>query len=281
MHTKYILLFIANFLFNSCGVSQMNVYNGKFQAIKSPNIHGNQRYLDKGEYKSIYLVGNHGGNETVKLNGINNNSLQGEEYSLPDSIANISYRIINTTAGIDWSKVYKKEAGYYGFGFGGQPYPYVYGKMGINEKYFEIGSSILIGVSSDEATYDGEVIWTNNQLDGSWEEREIVDVKKANLLHTFTSASISSSVFAKGFSLNYVGTIGWPWGLLSELPSKSTKGGEGKYEISFDFPYLLSNDIGISYRFGSVSIGVGYNQIVGKMFEGRYGSVCGNIGYNY
>ncbi len=196
MKSKSILAVLALLSLNGCGVSRMNVYNGKFQTIKSPNIHSNQEYLEPGKSRKISLEMNYGENSSIDLNGVKNESINGEEYTLPESKANVTYRLISNTGGVNLSVVNKKEIGFYGFGLGGQPYPYMYGITGFNSRYFEIGTSVLLGVSNDKATYNGEVIWTENQIDGSWEERSIINEENIDILHTYTSASLYSSLYA-------------------------------------------------------------------------------------
>lgn len=281
MKLHRILAALILLIFNGCGVSQMNVYNGKFQAIKSPNIHGNQRYLEPGKNTKISIEGNYADNHSIALNGITNQSISGEEFTLPESTANLTYRLISTTGGINLSVVNKKEVCFYGLGLGGQPFPYLYGITGLNNEFFEIGASMLLGISNDKATYSGEAIWTENQLDGSWEERSDISEKDNYILHTYTSASLYSSLYVNGFSINYVGTIGWPWGFLDELPAVTSNKETRDFDISFNFPYLLMNDISLGYQYQSVFFQIGYNQIVGKYFDGKYSSVSGSIGYNY
>lgn len=281
MNNKLIISLIVLIVLNGCGVSQMNVYNGKFQAIKSPNIRGNQQLLNEGKNYKVSIEGNYGSNKNVKLNNVRNTSFNGDEFSLPDSAANISYRMINTVGGINISVMNKKKIGFYGMGLGGQPYPYIYGMVGFNDDFFEIGSSLLIGLSNDNASYSGDVIWTENQIDGSWEEFDKINENDIEIIHTFTSATFFTSLFTNGISLNYVGTIGWPWGLLDELPAKNKYNENNDYNISIDMPLLLMNDISVGYKYNAISITIGYNQIVGQKFDGRYSSISGNIGYHY
>jgi len=281
MKKQIILIPLMILILNGCGPSKMNVYNGTFEARKLPRIHGNQNQLKQNENYKIAIEGNYGNNQTIRLQNIENEYYKGEEYELKSSQADISYRVINTTGGIDFSKRIKKELGFYGAGIGAQPYPYIYAVFGINHTNLEIGSHLLIGVSNDKASYSGEVIWIKNQIAGSWEERETFENPSTTIIHTYTAASFFGSAYMYGISINYVGTIGWPWGLLDELSASTSDGENSDFDISFTMPYMLINDISLGYRFKNISLNIGYNIIVGQNFQGRYNSIGGSLGYNY
>ena len=102
----------------------MTVEKGTFQAVKPPNIYGNNRYLEEGTNKIISYDANIGKNKTIPLPGIVNektevNRVYNHFYYMPEIPADINYRLIENTLGFQYYKIVKEDDSYYtGFGAG-------------------------------------------------------------------------------------------------------------------------------------------------------------------
>ena len=267
------MLFI---LIVSCGYSKMNVENGSFRAIKPPNIYGNNRYLTKDVNNIISYDANMGKNKTIHLPEVMN--LHNSK-ALPDTSANIHYRLIENTLGFQYYKVIKDTDDlYFGFGGGVQNFPYGSLTFGYNGELIEVGGAAYWGLTIGKASYEG--IW-------DWEKAgffqtsntEYIRLENAYILHSYAGLTAYASLYLKKFALNYAASIANPW-FVNELPAPIDKSSSDP-DISFWFPVLLMQDVGISYTHHKIKYRLGVNQITGIKFPGQYWGLSVQMAYGW
>jgi len=266
-----LFVFIA-----SCGYSRMNVEKGSFRAIKPPNIYGNNSYLTKDAVNIISYDANIGKNKTIPLPGIMNlyNSR-----ALPDTLADIHYRLIENTLGFQYHKVLKSKSDlYFGFGGGVQNFPYGSLIFGYNGKFVEIGGATYWGLTLGKASYEGIWDWeTGGPLSSS--DTQYIRLEDAYILHSYGGLTAYASLHLKKFALSYAASIANPW-LVDELPAPIGRSSSDP-DISFWFPALLMQDVGISYTHHRIKYRLGINQITGIEFPGQYWGLSVQMAYGW
>jgi len=253
----------------------MNVEKGTFQAIKPPNIYGNNRYLAKDTNYIISYDANIGKNKTIPLPEVTNLRKKFVGGELPEVPADINYRLIENTLGLQFYKLTKESNdSYFGFGGGVQNFPYGFLTFGHNGKFVEVGGAAYWGLTIDNASYEGE--YTHFVSHKSSSESEYIKLKNADILHSYGGFTAYTSLFWEKFALNYAASIANPW-LVVNLPVSQ----EDKAEVSFWFPVLLMQDIGISYAPGKMKYRLGVNQITGVKFPGQYWGLSAQIAHGW
>jgi hypothetical protein len=255
MICRVVLLAVCSFALSSCLISHINVSKGVFEASKPPSVYGNERRLEHGISPQVSLQGSVGQNKTIALEGLMN---QSTGYGLPQEPANISYRFDGINLGGQATYTYKTRSDwFFGFSGGYQDMPYVTGLLGVNKDFWEVGFSHLIGLTRNRATYSGTIendpiLCKEPCLDWDQEPFFAEDESYENL---YMAANLHASVFLSYVSLGWTGGIAVPWS-QSELYSEST--------YTFDFPFLISNDIGMAWNYHHFKIRLGMNWISGS-----------------
>lgn len=251
-----------------------NVYNGTLQVYTPIVNYGNSKPLAEGGNSEFSVGVTTGNNRTLKLNKVNNKeyihySSDGrlDEYlSLPDSGANISYRLVQLIANISGTHYIKKINWYYGGSIGLSPFPYISPTFGYNTKYFEIGVNTSLGVFANKVYLEGHRV--NEAWDGrDGSEDYIID--EDIYWHMYNDFNVFTNIYYKNMSLGYNGTIAYPYGVYKSLNG---------YDVSFNFPYLISNKIGIGYNRSGKYARIGFGQITGDNFSDRLYSINFTIG---
>jgi len=288
MKLLYIVFF---FLIVSCATSQMNVERGTFQTVKPPNIYGNGRYLEdwsqvqEGKNYIISFDANIGKNKTIPLPGITNEytSCTNTNYGyrcLQKTPANINYRLIENTLGFQFYRVVKEDSPIYtGLGGGLQNFPYGFIMLGYNGKSIEIGGVAFWGLAINKTSYEGWWLYNFDFTMGINPPTEIfeyVKFKDITILHSYGGAVAHASFYWEKFALNYAVSISNPW-FVDELPTSVLEDAD----ISFWFPTLLMQDIGISYTPNKIKYRLGVNQITGVKFPGQYWGLSVQIAYGW
>jgi len=235
--------------------------------------------LPKKANEIIFYDANIGKNKTIFLPGvINEHAFTGESY-MPETPANIYYRLIENTRGFQYSRVHKIAHDFYmGFDLGMQNFPYSSFILGYNGKTVEVGGAMFWGLTIDRASYEGMWFFRDYPILGSEDdttahyeilqdsELEYVKLKKAKIFHPYGGIVFYASSYMEKFALNYAASISSPWLLIRELPASKSYDAD----ISFQFPILLMQDIGISYTPHRIKYRLGVNQITGVKFHGQY-----------
>jgi hypothetical protein len=276
------LLCIAfSVLIASCATSKMNVEKGTFQAVKPPNIYGNNRYLANDANYIISYDANIGKNKTVPLPGITNEYTSCiDNLCLQKTPANINYRLIENTLGIQFHKTTKYYNDcYFGWGIGVQNQPYGFLMLGYNGEFFEIGGTAFWGLTVGKASYEGWWYYYDDFTMGIRPNTEIfeyIKFKDVTIFHSYGGLVGYTSFYWEKFALNYAASITNPW-LVDELPA----GFFEDADISFSFPALLMQDIGISYAPNKIKYRLGVNQITGIKFPGQYWGLSVQVAYGW
>jgi len=279
-----LLYIVFLFLIASCAtISEMNVEKGTFQTIKPPNIYGNDRYLTNETNSIISYDANIGKNKTIPLPGITNERTSCDEHDLlylelynefcvQKIPANINYRLIENTLGIQFHKATKYYGDhYFGWGVGVQNQPYGFLMLGYNGKFFEVGGTGFWGLTINKASYEGMWYFYHGGTfaESEVENLEYIKFKDVTIFHSYVGAVAHASFYWKKFALSYAASITNPW-LVNELPAGFPFRDDLKDAfISFWFPALLMQDIGISYTPHKIKYRLGINQITGVKFPGQ------------
>jgi len=267
----------------------MNVEKGTFQTIKPPNIYGNGRYLTKETNSTISYDANIGKNKTVPLLGITNEYTlcSDRNLCLEKPPANINYRLIENTLGLQFNKTTKDyNDSYFGWGIGIQNQPYGFLMLGYNGKFFEIGGAGFLGLTINKASYEGWWYFYESYMVGSDIDLfEKIKFKDITILHSYGGAVAHASFYWEKLALSYAASFTYPW-LVDRLPAGFVQyhsGEEGleNADISFSFPALLMQDIGISYTPNKIKYRLGINQITGVKFSGQYWGLSVQMAYGW
>lgn len=171
------------------------------------------------------------------------------------------------------------------YGAGVYPYPYVYISAGPNFTHFECGANILIGVSNENAEFEGE----GSQYFGgftSYYENGRVTNHGESIWHGNIGYGIFTSAYSNGFGLHYSGFVFYPWSFMNSLPGSmeyySVYGpsSHDEYDIDVSFPMIINQKLHISYLFKNIlQLKIGLGLVSGEQFAGRYWSKNLGIGY--
>jgi hypothetical protein len=274
MRLLYITLSI---LLISCYPSKINVEKGTFQTMKPPNIYGNEHYLEEGEHNVISFNANIGKNKTIPLPGIMNSYYHDIEITMPETPANINYRLIENTLGFQFYRMTKEYSPLYtGFGGGIQNFPYGFLMLGYNGKSIEFGGTAFWGLVINKASYEGKWSYVVGGIDGSYGVDKYANLKDISILHSYGGLAANASFYWEKFALSYAASVSNPW-LVDELPVSESKDAD----ISFFFPVLLMQDIGISYIPNNIKYRLGVNQITGVKFPGQYWGLSVQVAYGW
>jgi hypothetical protein len=263
----------------------MNVERGTFQTIKPPNIYGNSRYLTKDTNYIISFDANIGKNKTIPLPGLINDSYYNNSGEMPETPADINYRLIETTLGFQFYRVIKDPYHYTGLGGGVQNFPYGFVMLGYNGKFIEVGGVAFGGFALNEASYGGMGKPSCGRPPGGFRvlakcSYEYFQVKNMNVLHTYAGIVAHASFHWNKFALNYASSVSNPW-FVGTLPAVENENDFSNGDITFSFPVLLMQDIGISYAPNSIKYRLGVNQITGVKFPGQYWGLSVQVAYGW
>jgi hypothetical protein len=237
--------------------------------VKPPNIYGNGHYLDEGKHNIISYDANMGKNKTISLPGVMNSYYSDADATTLETPANINYRLIENTLGFQFYRVTKEDMPLYtGFGGGIQNFPYGFLMLGYNGKPIELGGTAFWGLVINKASYEGSI--NNSYVD------EYVKLENVYILHSYGGLVAHASYYWEKFALNYAASISNPW-LVDKLPIPEN----GNAFVSFFFPYLLMQDIGISYTPYKIKYRLGVNQITGLRLPGQYWGLSVQMAYGW
>jgi len=258
---------------SGCSKAYMNIYDGEFQVFNPQYYTGNTHELKDSKNASVSAGAAIGGNTSIRLPGMQNIGVnQDDPYDfLPDSSANIKYRMIMNSLFLNFEYQNKQHVRIVGAGLGLAPYPYVYGKLGINAKYFDLSVNSLAGINFNNASYSGEALKDNHTFAGQYWIKTDINRKNDVVVHSYFSFGLNNSFYFKGFALSYTGSIVYPMGLLNDIENQ---------DLSIKFPNIVSQEVYASYFFGNkytASMGVG--QITSSKFKEELYSVNMKIKY--
>jgi len=242
------ILLLSIFL-DGCGGVQ--VHRGSFEALV-PDAYVGPAVAIKNDSRmwKVNISARIPNNKHLHLDGIENDSVEGFEYSFEPTEADIYYgfKIFPVTASFDY--YVKKKFMLGGVGFGLEPYPYFRFTGGLNLSDFEIGAFMSLGLGvvkySAYAPYiddQGNMAGAGTSTKGVIECDECYEPKLNGNFGLYISAFLLND-----FTLSYSLSAYNPW-LHSDLQG---------YPLAFDFPFIFSHYFGGSYliaRRWQVSLG--------------------------
>jgi hypothetical protein len=274
-------------------------------------------HASEGKHNIISLDENISKNKTVPLPGVMNEKVQVDKvynhiYYMPEMPANIDYRLIASTLGFQFYKVTKENSPLYtGLGGGVQNFPYGFLMIGYNGKFVEFGGITFFGLALNKASYEGG--WYHDEPGGAmfakplaklvcnenniccddsphgmcydyshqetiinYDNLEYIKLKDIKILHPYGGFVAHASFYWEKFALNYAASVSNPW-LVRDIPVSESRNAD----ISFSFPVLLMQDIGISYAPNSIKYRLGVNQITGVKFPGQYWGLSVQVAYGW
>lgn len=250
--SRFICFFgilLVSIFFEGCGGVQ--VHRGSFEALVPDAYVGPAIALkNDSNMRKVSISARIPNNKHLHLDGIENDSVEGFEYSFEPTEADIYYdfKIFPVTASYDY--YVKKRAMLGGIGFGFNPYPYFRFTGGFNVHYLEMGAFMSIGFGrvtySAYAPYikdQGNMAGAGTSTKGVIECDECYEFKFNGNIGLYINAFLPND-----FALSYSISAYNPW-LRSDLQG---------YPLAFDFPSIFSQYFGGSYLFArhyQVSLG--------------------------
>jgi hypothetical protein len=157
--------------------------------------------------------------------------------------------------------------------------------LGYNREFVEIGGVAFYGLVANKASYEGMWGYYNDFTLGfgpDTEYYEYIKFKDIKILHSYGGLIAHVSFYWEEFALSYAASVSNPW-LVDELFAYHDSSRDNDYDadISFSFPVLLMQDIGISYAPNSIKYRLGVNQITGVKFPGQYWGLSVQMAYGW
>ena len=244
-----LCILLAPFFFEGCGGVQ--VHRGSFEALVPDAYVGPAIALkNDSNMRKVSISARIPNNKRLHLDGIENDSVEGFEYSFEPTEADIYYdfKIFPVTASFDYYTKKRALLGGVGFGFG--PYPYFRFTGGFNVLYLEMGAFVSLGFGrvtySAYAPYikdQGNMAGAGTSTKGVIECDECYEFKLNGNIGFYINAFLF-----RDFTISYSISAYNPW-LYSDLQG---------YPLAFDFPSIFSQYFGGSYLFArhfQVSLG--------------------------
>jgi hypothetical protein len=264
------IILLSIFMVIGCGYHKMNLNKGTFQVFTQPTLSGSGKELASNNIsKNVQIEYSQGENTTKSIQGYTNKKISnGDTKDLEYSNVVLDYRIIENTFDIQAKAIKKYDYLYIGSGLGFELFPYLWLELGVNTKYFEIGTSTLLGIAYNKASYNGEYVYWGMPgmgLSVGYGDGEVN--KNIWDWHSFWSGSLYTSLYVSNVGIKYSGSLSLPMGLFNDLPARNDS---YEYDLSFWFPYIIKQSVQIVYSTKwEYEIGVGVAQITGNDFAGR------------
>jgi len=281
-YLQKLSLIIISIIFSAC--SHLSISKGQFDVVIPPSIEGAGKKLDDNAIALVAVNVNENNKNSVKLNNMKSNGYSEER--VPSFIVDGQYGLENGYGSLSIN-VYNKGDGYdnpmaLAYGAGVYPYPYAYISAGPNFEHFECGATVLIGVSNENAEFEGE----GARYYGGYYENGSVTNRGEDIWHGNIGYGMYSSTFFKGLGFHYSGLVFYPWSFMNSLPGTmkynrdDESGSTDEYEIDVSFPFIINQKVTISYIIKSVlQIRMGLGVVAGDQFAGRYWSKNVGLGY--
>lgn len=211
--------------------------------------------------------------ETWKLNKLTNEeaSTGGGGYTLERSKADIAYRFLRfpVTGAFDYFS--KNKISMWGLGFGLDPFPMIRASAGINSRFIEAGVSAYLNLSMNNFNAKGKWISVEETFVGDMDDYGYLDCEDCHEFKFHGGFGGYINVFPiKALALSYAPFFYRPW-WDDEIQNR---------EISFQFPYIISQYFGVSYLIARhVQVSAGASVYVGDAFAGRYWFFDSGIGF--
>jgi len=267
----YVIAFCA--VANLCGCASdfANIYEGKFDVYAPAPYTGTGFSMDeKSEIRRASVQIHRYDKETLELEGIMNDTASGNDYRLPRQSADITYNFKRypVTGAFDYFS--KNRLSVWGVGIGLDPYPFVRASAGINSRFVEAGINAYLSIGNNN--YDAQGEYLQKDIIGWYDDtRGSIDCEDCHEIKFHGGFGGYVNFFPiKELALSYAPFFYRPW-WDDEVYDN---------EISFQFPYILTQYFGVSYLIAKhVQVSAGASVYFGEAFEGRYWFFDSSVGF--
>ena len=290
LHLAFLMMVLL--AFGGCHTYKMSVIEGEFEARIAPAMRGAEFAMDSGstvrrlsvsvrpmKNKSIDLV--NVWNKEVYVCDLEGECKATDDYDLKldERKADIDYILKSFPVSIDFEWMKKFEMVYTAYGFGLDPLPYAKASFGSNFRYGEIGATTFWGLDYGKASYKYEGVFVSGGciMCVSPEPKYTIGENSDSYLHFRGGIGGYASLFLGPIALVYAPSLTKPWLRRDDLEGKAFQGigPMDDYDISFTFPWFITNYFGITYTHNKVAqFRAGVSIVNGKQLADRtyYGS---------
>ena len=256
---SFFCILLASSFFGGCGGIQ--VHRGSFEA-RTPDTYIGPALAVKNDsnVRKVNISLRIPNNKHVHLNGIENDPVQGYEYSLGSAPADIYYDLKMFPVAASFDYFTKKRFMLGGIGFGFNPYPYFRLTGGVNLSYFEMGAFSSLGLALVSYSVYAPYIDDQGNLAGAGTSTKgIVDCNDCIDVRFNGNFGFYINVFPfRDFTLSYSLSAFNPW-LFKDLDG---------YPLAFYLPFIFSHYFGAGYTFASrYQVSLGANVHWGNHFN--------------
>jgi len=266
---------IAFFLFvlflTACTTTRAVVDEGSVQAFMPNPNKGLGFFVDKDTVISRFQMGIRTyDRETMNLSGLSNDANFLESgYPKNNTAADIRYRLIRFPVTLTVENFEKRKSFLFKFGAGLDPYPFVDVAFAHLEKFFEFGFAVNVGVAYEKENLKGRCITIEHTLAGDmdwlrdceWNHEWKITGALEGYLNIFP---------LKNLALTYSFTYFHPR-LFDNVDG---------YDVSFDFPPIFMNYVGVSYLFAEhYQVSAGAVKYVDSRLKSKFWHMESSIGY--
>ena len=290
LHLAFLMMVLL--AFGGCHTYKMSVIEGDFEARIAPATRGAEFAMDSGStVRRLSVAVRPMKNKSIDLVNVWNKEvyvcdLEGEckatddyDLKLDERKADIDYILKSFPVSIDFEWMNKFEMVYTAYGFGLDPLPYAKASFGFNFRYGEIGATAFWGLDYGKASYKYEGVFVSGGciMCVSPEPKYTIGENSDSYLHFRGGIGGYASLFLGPIALVYAPSLTKPWLWRDDLEGKAFQGIEpmDDYDISFTFPWLITNYFGITYTHNKVAqFRAGVSIVNGKQLADRtyYGS---------
>jgi hypothetical protein len=257
-----------------CSWSKASITEGTFDVYAPAPYTGASFSMDeKSSVKRASVQVRKYDKETWQLHGLTNEEANtgGGGYKLEKSDANIAYRLLRfpVTGAFDYFS--KNRISMWGLGFGLDPFPFIRASAGINSRFVEAGITAYLNLSMNSFSAKGKWISVEGTLAGDMDDYGDLDCNKCHETKFHGGFGGFLNLFPiKELALSYAPFLYKPW-WDDEIQNR---------DISFEFPYIISQYFGASYLIAKhVQISAGTTIYLGKAFTGHYWFFDTGIGF--
>ena len=232
-----LYLLIVAFFLSGCGTQEVCLSKGRFSFPVAHSFTGVAKELP--ENSSI-------DNGTVSLAYVPDASLRVSGVRNYGATIDFVYSLNRFPLMVSYMHLWKRQTAVFGFGFGGGRY--IYGRFlaGLNQKHFEWGGYFDLGYSFDRGSYEYSFYESSGLGLGGEEFSHYGDstYSEKYIPHLTLAFGGYISYYNGAFGVTYAPSLYAPW-CRSDLPINAFN--SGNYDISFSFPIILSQYVGISF----------------------------------
>ena len=283
LQISFILALCSCCFFMGCTTYKMSVIEGDFDVTLQQPVRGAEfKMKENSKVTRVSLSTNGYGSKESKLSRVwtgaayvrdGDERASKEKYSekIDPGRADMTYSFkqVPLSLQVEWFK--KSELKLVSLGVGLDYMPYGTVTIGMNGCFGELGAAAYLGIDINRTKYLYEGISASEPFIQSWPEPEhFTDQYDEYQLHLRAGVGAFAGAFFGPITLTYAPMIHFPQFLTNELEGQSTGYNKTDAEITFDFPFYLSNYFGVTYNFHkSLQYSIGVTVINGYQLNER------------